>query len=301
MRKIYLITLLFLPLALCENPVTPLDKFKSRIFIDAILVANHPFEGVKIQKTVDFVTVVNNYQRYTWFYNFSELPLEQRVIGAEVQITTDDTIIILHESEECPGLYLPDSLFLFIPKPDTRYDLKVLIDSVTEISATTVVPGQVQILFPTTEIDTVIFGVDAYIIQLQATNCTGFMTLVFRKVDFLTEEIEYIIDQTYPSNTWEITVDYCPFIPWNFFCYLFKETKIVIYAVDLNFYDFHALGLESDFDPTPPIYHFQGDNVIGYFGSVSIDSFYVYLKPGDDTKYFCTTAEGRPCDCPNNN
>jgi hypothetical protein len=120
-------------------------------------------------------------------------------------------------------------------------------------------------------------------------------------VDFLTEEIEYIIDQTYPSNTWAITVDNCPLIPWNFFRYLFKKTKIIVYAVDLNFYDFHALGLESDFDPMPPIYHLRGDNAIGYFGSVSIDSFYIYLKPRENTKYFCITVDGHPCDCPGNN
>lgn len=300
MRKIYLITLMVLPLALCENPVTPLEKFKSRIFIDAILVANHPFEGVKIQKTVDFATVEKNFQRYTYFYDFSELPLEQRVAGAEAQIITDDTTIILLESVSCPGLYVPDPFSPFVPKPNTRYDLKIVIDSITEISATTLVPGQVEILNPSILVDTTVFGVGDYSVKLGAINAAGYFVGVSREVEFLTEEIAYIIDQTYPSNTWTITVDNCPLIPWNFFRYLFKKTRIIVYAVDLNFYDFHALGPENVFDPTPPIYHLKGENVIGYFGSVSVDSFYVYLKPGENTKYFCTTAEGRPCDCPDN-
>jgi hypothetical protein len=295
-NKIKCILVISLFLMFCDNPDDPTEKFESYIFIDGVLVANCPFEGLRIQKTVDLET-----QTYNYYDDFSDLPIEQRVTGSKVQINSNDTTIVLLESADCPGLYISDPLSPFFPKPNTCYDLEIVIDSVTEIGATTIVPGQLEILNPDVLVDTATFGVGDYSIQLKSTNAAGYFVGVSKEASDSSDDVIFYIDQSIPNNTWLITVDDCPLIPWNFFRYLYKKTNVKVYAVDLNFYDFHALGPESDFDPIPPIYHLQGDNVIGYFGAISIDSFYVYLKPGKDTEYSCMTIAGYPCDCPDNN
>ncbi|MFQ6608694.1 MAG: DUF4249 family protein [Fidelibacterota bacterium] len=65
-------------------------------------------------------------------------------------------------------------------------------------------------------------------------------------------------------------------IPFDYFYYYNVETRIWIYALDDNLYDFYSTLTESSFDPEPVSMYIDGG--LGIFGAIYEDSISIMVQ-----------------------